>query len=248
MAAVLTYDAPREINEAYDCWERGILRNNLPSAIKGKNALDLGCGIGRIAVELAKAGAHVAAVDISRSMLAACRKRALAAGVADRVELIESPVRRLPDNLGKFDLITCFGLLEHLPPSERRHCLSSAFACLKKRGRMLVVVNNTESLFVKRRKSGKAKRLPGYYFSLVGLRRLERLTRSLGMDMTLLAANPFYAWLHYGICGGQAAAKLSRGELRRLARLVCELDVRFPLHGPLPFHLASHFMVELRRR
>ena len=161
LAAVLTYNAPRAINQAYDRWERASLSANLPSLEK-KRALDLACGIGRITIELAKAGANVTAVDISASMLSACRVRARRAGVVNRVTLVESPVHRLPNDLGPFDVITCFGLLEHLKPSERTACLSSAFVSLKKNGRMLVVVNNSACAFLKRRSAKSPKRFDGY--------------------------------------------------------------------------------------
>jgi len=244
LAAVLTYNAPRAINQAYDRWERASLSANLPSLEK-KRALDLACGIGRITVELAKAGANVTAVDISAAMLAACRARARRAGVSGRVTSIESPVHRLPGDLGQFDIITCFGLLEHLTPSQRRACLASAFAGLKKTGRMFIVVNNTACAFLKKRRGEKSKRFDGYCVSLVGLLWLEEFCTARGMTLSLLAANPFYAWLHYGILAEKC---LSDREISRLARQVCDLDLAFPLHGPLPLDLASHFLVEVKRR
>ena len=184
------------------------------------------------------------AVDISSAMLSACRARARRAGLAKRVNLIESPVHRLPSDLGQFNVITCFGLLEHLKPSERKACLSSAFASLKKNGRMLIVVNNRECAFLKRRSAKSSKRFDGYYVSMVGLAWLESFCAEQGMTLSLLAANPFYSWLHYGLL---TEKKLSEHEIGRLARRVCDLDLAFPLHGPLPLDLASHFMVEIRR-
>jgi len=50
--------------------------------LPGMSILDMGCGTGRHAVELAKRGFRVTGVDISGGMLAEARKKAEAAGVA----------------------------------------------------------------------------------------------------------------------------------------------------------------------
>jgi SAM-dependent methyltransferase len=49
--------------------------------------VELGVGTGRIAVPVAQAGIDVIGVDTSEAMLAVCRARAEAAGVADRLDL-----------------------------------------------------------------------------------------------------------------------------------------------------------------
>lgn len=79
----------------------------------GAMALDVGCGAGRHAVELARRGYRVTGVDISDGQLGEARKTADAAGVA--MELIQSDVSQsLPE--GKWDAAYCvceggFGLL-----------------------------------------------------------------------------------------------------------------------------------------
>ncbi len=56
--------------------------------LEGKRILDVGCGSGRYAIELAQQGAHVVGVDFSDEMLAMARSRAKEAGVEDRTEFI----------------------------------------------------------------------------------------------------------------------------------------------------------------
>ncbi|MEW5796928.1 MAG: class I SAM-dependent methyltransferase [Candidatus Zixiibacteriota bacterium] len=247
LAAVLTYDAPPAINRAYDRWERESLLRQLPASLDGKTALDLGCGSGRVAVLLAGRGATVTGVDISPVMLEACRTAARRARVSRRLTLIESSVSKLIPNLGKFDIVTCFGLLEHLWPKERHRCLHVALANLNKSGRIFLVVNNPDGVFLRTRKSGSDRRVAGHYVSMVGLRWLEKFCNANGAAMTVLAANPFYAWLHYGLLKGLAVS-FPEAELNRLAQVVTPLDLAATLRGPLPYALASHFMVELRRR
>ena len=64
----------------------------------GGPCVELGVGNGRITIEAARRGVDITGVDVSPAMLALCRRRAAAAGVADKVKLIESDMRsfRLP--------------------------------------------------------------------------------------------------------------------------------------------------------
>lgn len=64
----------------------------------GGPCVELGVGNGRITVEAARRGVDITGVDVSPAMLALCRSRAVAAGVGDKVKLIESDMRafRLP--------------------------------------------------------------------------------------------------------------------------------------------------------
>lgn len=76
-------------------------------------ACDLACGTGTTAVELARSGIRVYAVDASPEMCRLARKKAREAGV--RVRVLHSDMRsfRLPESM---DLVTCeFDALNHLP-------------------------------------------------------------------------------------------------------------------------------------
>jgi SAM-dependent methyltransferase len=53
----------------------------------GGEALEIGVGTGRVAVELAKAGIHVTGVDLSAAMLAIGAEKAAALELADRLRL-----------------------------------------------------------------------------------------------------------------------------------------------------------------
>jgi SAM-dependent methyltransferase len=62
----------------------------------GGPVLELGCGTGRIALPLARAGVHVVGIDRSDAMLARARKRVKRAAMAGRVDLIRGDIRFLP--------------------------------------------------------------------------------------------------------------------------------------------------------
>ena len=79
--------------------------------------LDLGCGSGELLVALARAlpAAELVGVDLSRPNVVAARRAAEAAGVADRVRLVEADVMIFEDR--PFDLIVSWGTL-HLIPTD----------------------------------------------------------------------------------------------------------------------------------
>jgi SAM-dependent methyltransferase len=88
LASPSPYDA---IAELYDPWSRSVTEDvpfYVAEARKaGGPVVELGVGTGRIAVPTATAGIAVVGIDSSPGMLAVCRRRAEAAGVAELVEL-----------------------------------------------------------------------------------------------------------------------------------------------------------------
>src|SRR5690348_6726179 len=62
----------------------------------GGPVLELGCGTGRIALPLGRAGVHVVGIDRSDAMLARARTRLKRASMAGRVDLVRGDIRYLP--------------------------------------------------------------------------------------------------------------------------------------------------------
>ncbi len=86
--------------------------------VKGKRVLDLGCGSGRNAIALSRQGAHVIALDVSKSQLALARKLADVAEV--RVELHESDVSDLAFlRADSIDLAMAIGVLGEVDDLDR---------------------------------------------------------------------------------------------------------------------------------
>ena len=79
------------IAELYDPWSRSVVEDvgfYVAEARKsGGTVVELGIGTGRIAIPIAETGKRVIGVDSSREMLAACRRRAEEAGVAELLDL-----------------------------------------------------------------------------------------------------------------------------------------------------------------
>ncbi|MDZ4792623.1 MAG: magnesium protoporphyrin IX methyltransferase [Hyphomicrobiales bacterium] len=78
--AKLTSDAPvsgiRATVRAGRDRMRATLLDWLPADLRGKRLLDAGCGTGALAIEAARRGAHVIAIDLSATLVALARERA----------------------------------------------------------------------------------------------------------------------------------------------------------------------------
>jgi ubiquinone/menaquinone biosynthesis C-methylase UbiE len=247
LAAVLTYDAPAAANEAYDRWERQTLLRLLPKSLKGRKALDIGCGIGRITELLARWGADVTALDVALKMLQFCSAAAQQGKFKSKVEYICASAEAIPCGDRQFDIITCFGVLEHLPDMVRRACIAECARVLKPGGRLYLVVNNKDNLMLKLRKRNKTK-AKGYHFELVGLDWVEKVCADWNLSVKLRAANLRYALVHYGMLFNGKSEFLSQRELKSLFDAAVKLDLRQPLPVPLYRVMASHFFMEVRRK
>jgi len=78
--------------------------------------LELGCGTGRIALPVLKAGARLVGVDRSAPMLSRARKRLVRARLADRAMLVRGDIRHLPFRSRRgFGLVMApYGILQSL--------------------------------------------------------------------------------------------------------------------------------------
>ena len=97
--------------------------------LRGRRALDLGCGPGRNAVWLAQQGFRVDALDLSAAALDWGRERASAAGV--EVNFVRTDIFTWDDSGVAYDLVYDSGCFHHLPPHRRisyRHLLERTLA------------------------------------------------------------------------------------------------------------------------
>jgi len=78
----------------------------------GSEVLDIGSGWGALAIYLARHfDVKVTALNVASRQLAASKRRAEAAGVADRIAFVEKDYRELQ---GRFDRIVSVGMMEHV--------------------------------------------------------------------------------------------------------------------------------------
>ena len=83
-------------------------------SLKGARVLDVGCGGGIFSEALARAGAKVTGIDLSRAALATAELHALESGLAiDYLQTsAESHAAAAP---AAYDVVTCMEMLEHVP-------------------------------------------------------------------------------------------------------------------------------------
>ncbi len=84
------------------------------AALEGARVVDVGCGGGILSEAMARRGADVVGIDLSRASLDAALEHAGATdlSLAYRRVDAETLARELP---GRFDIVTCLELLEHVP-------------------------------------------------------------------------------------------------------------------------------------
>jgi SAM-dependent methyltransferase len=100
--------------------------------------IEIGAGTGRIAIPLANAGHRVIAVDRSNAMLDRLVANATAAGVADRIELVQASMLALPPLAETDRLLAPFRVLLHLADdTERAAFLAHAHSLLVPGGRFV---------------------------------------------------------------------------------------------------------------
>lgn len=87
----------------------------------GRHVLEIGCGIGTDAINFARAGARVTAVDVSAASLDLACRRAEVFGLEDQIRFVEADAERLSEYVepSPFDLVYSFGVIHHSPYPER---------------------------------------------------------------------------------------------------------------------------------
>jgi len=90
---------------------RATLLGYLPQDLSGQRVLDAGCGTGALAVEAARRGADVVAIDLSSTLVNLARERMPAFPGTGRVDFRVSDM--LDPSLGRFDWVVAMDSLIH---------------------------------------------------------------------------------------------------------------------------------------
>jgi SAM-dependent methyltransferase len=132
------FDQLFEFKRPFEAARRRILGPLLPGV---RSACDLGCGTGTLAVQLARKGIRMIAVDSSPEMCRLARRKAAEAGVPVRVLRADMREFSIPEHV---DLVTCeFDALNHVPAKRHLHrVLKCVGAALEPRGYFAFDVNN----------------------------------------------------------------------------------------------------------
>lgn len=110
--------------------------------ISGGKVLDIGCGSGDFSIELARAGASVIALDISRDRIEAVKKKALEKGLTLDLRIGDAEKTTFPDET--FDLILCRSVIEHVRNPEQ--LIKEMSRILKLNGAIQLTAPNRDSI------------------------------------------------------------------------------------------------------
>jgi magnesium-protoporphyrin O-methyltransferase len=124
--AKLTSDAPvgriRASVRAGRDQMRSTLLSWLPQDLAGKRILDAGCGTGALAVEAARRGAQVVAIDLSPTLVNLARER-LPADLAKQIDFQSGDM--LSPALGRFDHVVAMDSVIHYQTEDAVNALAS---------------------------------------------------------------------------------------------------------------------------
>lgn len=124
--AKLTSDAPvgriRATVRAGRDQMRSTLLSWLPQDLTGKRILDAGCGTGALAVEAARRGAEVVAIDLSPTLVNLARER-LPAELASRIDFRSGDM--LSPTLGRFDHVVAMDSIIHYQTDDAVNALAT---------------------------------------------------------------------------------------------------------------------------
>ena len=95
---------------------RATLLSYLPDDLTGRRILDAGCGTGALALEAARRGAHVTAIDLSPKLVGLAAERAAGQFGAGHVEFRTGDMQ--DPALGEFDHVVAMDSLIHYRPED----------------------------------------------------------------------------------------------------------------------------------
>ena len=151
---------------------------------EGMDVLEIGCGTGRAAVEIAAAGHNVVGFDVDAKMLKLAKAKRDAAGLdADQLAFVKADATdetwpaKLPKDRREFDAVCCFfnTFLAFARPEQQEACLRAAASVLRPGGALWLDVFNPDLALVAT-SIGGAHEMEPTLFKLPDGRAVLRLT------------------------------------------------------------------------
>jgi 2-polyprenyl-3-methyl-5-hydroxy-6-metoxy-1,4-benzoquinol methylase len=245
MRAVLSYRSPDYTNLAYSQWELGLLIRDLGD-IRGKAVLDVGCGVGRVTMELLKAGARVTALDNSAKMLSITEEKVRAASLSPFFDAIKSNAAENPLPDSSYDVVVCVGLLEHLPLPVRVDTLNHLYRVLRTGGAVYLVVNNENSVFLKRNDLYKmnVQKDDGYFVDIIGLGFIKDFYIARGGQISVLGSNCLHSYIRHTLSMLDTGDRM--GQIaEELIRLATFADLNSACDDETGKYVADQFVVRV---
>jgi 2-polyprenyl-6-hydroxyphenyl methylase / 3-demethylubiquinone-9 3-methyltransferase len=169
---------------------------DLAAGLAQARALDVGCGGGILAEAMARGGARVLGIDLSKAVLDVAELHALEGNLAVEYRVIAAEQLAL-EQPGAFDLVTCMEMLEHVP--DPRASIAALATLVKPGGNVVVSTLNRKAMAFAVAIVGAeyiARMLPRgthEYLKFIRPSELARWGREAGLeliDLTGIAYNP----------------------------------------------------------
>ncbi len=125
-------------------WKGGHYSLELPGSCKKGRLLDAGCGSGKYAIPLRMRGFDVVGVDVSIDALRIAGERST--GRKMGISLLAANVYEMPFQDGSFDVVWCYGVLQHLLLNERELAIRDFFRILRRGGMLFLEVFGEEDM------------------------------------------------------------------------------------------------------
>jgi ubiquinone/menaquinone biosynthesis C-methylase UbiE len=126
-----------------------------------KTALDIGAGTGNLTGRMLAMGYSVTAVDISAEMCAVLRRKYQSYLQSGKLTVINSPIEKLSFEEGKFDIVTFYSVLHHLP--DYLGAVETVLVFLK-RGGVIYIDHEASPYYWKPERSMLANIIKGLYY------------------------------------------------------------------------------------
>jgi len=108
------------------------------------HGLDVGAGLGRNAIAMARAGLRTEAIDVSETAVTRLRARAADAGLSESINAVCADVRTYDRKDSSYALIVAATVLDHLSAPDGRDVLRRLTGALAPDGLLFVEVHTTE--------------------------------------------------------------------------------------------------------
>jgi len=173
----------------YDRLEKELIANFLPTQIKGKRLLEIGCGTGHWSKFFNQCGFEVTGLDISEGMISVARQKGI-----PNVSFHKGDGHALPFQDSVFDLTAAITTLEFV--RDAAVVLREMVRCTRKPGRILLGVLNGTSTVNQRRQRQSHPQNPYAAARLFTRAELRDLLKPYGrVEITVGGFVPTQSWL-----------------------------------------------------
>lgn len=112
---------------------------------RGKTCLETGSGTGRMSLRIAKDGAKLILLDVSKKAIEFSRRLFIVKNV--EADFVVGSILNLPFRPSCLDIVWSAGVLEHFTPEKQQIIVHESLRVLKQKGKLIAIVPNRKARF-----------------------------------------------------------------------------------------------------